>query len=141
MISFKKNFVFLFLFLPFFMLAQDQIWYKTQKEVTELLFGEWKTKSYTFEGKEKKIDPKNTFGLLINRFNDSLKVSELSYYYKKIRIIDFNLNFNLDKVKSEYFFCIDYKYKDFCYKIKVIDSTTLILEEGPNISTLRKVEN
>ncbi|MFK7749721.1 MAG: hypothetical protein AB8B65_15090 [Kordia sp.] len=125
--------------LPYFMLGQDEIWKKTKEEVTELLLGEWKTESYTFEGKEKVIDPKKTFGLLINKLNDTLKVSELSYYHKKIQIIDFNLNCKIDEMKSDYFLCIDYKYKEFYQQIIAINSKTLILEEGPNIRTLKKI--
>jgi len=140
MFSLKKAFLFLFLVSPIFMLAQDQIWYKTQKEVTELIQGNWVLIPHTFEGKEKIKNNEKSYGITAYKKNDSLKVDELYYINNKKQSIQLDINAEVEKSGSEYIFCEDYKYKVFCYKIKFINSTKLILEEGSNISTFKKMD-
>ncbi len=121
------------------MFGQHQIWYKTEKEVTELIVGPWKMEKWTFEGREKTIDPKDTFGFVIYRKNDSLKISELIYTFDKSKVIQKDLSFSVEKDNSQYHACTDYTYKIYCQEIRFIDSTKIILEEGPNISTYKRI--
>lgn len=52
---FKKTILICILLSPFFMFGQHQIWYKSEKEVIEMLHGDWVITSKTFEGKDRNI--------------------------------------------------------------------------------------
>lgn len=134
----KKITIISFLLFPLFVFCQHQIWYKTKKEVIEILHGDWVIMSRTFEGRDQKI--KKPYGFSVYRKKDSLKVDEFYYLDNTKKEIEYNLNFSIEKNNYSYHTIIDYRYKLFYQKIRFIDSTKVVLEQGPNISTYQRIK-
>ena len=125
--------------LPYFMLGQDQIWYKTEKEVKKLIQGDWAIVSRTFERKAETID--KTYGFSVYKKKDSLKLDSFYYINNKKEEKESNFGLLVHKRETKFSFCKDYDYKISCQEIRYIDSTKVILEQGPNISIYKRIKN
>lgn len=134
----NRLFFLIFLFSPILVLSQDKIWEKSENEVSELIIGDWKVVRWTFESKEKPIKP-NYFIESIYIKNDTLKLTEIELLNGRRNVIESDITAEIDKIDSGTFLCIDYDYKIYCREIMYINKEKLILEDGPNVFTYKKV--
>lgn len=96
--------------------------------------------SWKFEGVEKRIDEEKFIGS-IYLDGGSLKFTEVIVKNGLREIIEQDISTSIVKYETGLHLCLDYSYKIFCRKISEINNSKLILVQGPNIYTYKRISN